>query len=166
MAHVVETSSLSTLLIPQRLSAEGIRVFVPTYTRKTHHTRRGEVKTYSLYGRYVFAWFDASQLRTVLKCKGVVGVLRKAGSIQPSVVDDALVEGIAAVVDPGFLPGEPVRVTCGRLEGLDGLFSRCEDDRVMVMLSMLGRKVEMPFHSSELRRNPNKDMDNRSLKSH
>lgn len=156
MANVVELSTIDTVGLAQRLILDGVRAYAPTYMREIHHARRIERRRCALYGRYIFAWIEEGQLRTVLKTRGVVGVLRKAGSLEPHTLDDAIVEacGLPEVMD--FNIGDSVMIRGGRWDGLTGLFDKREDRRITVMLSMLGQRVPYQFDASQVILNPNK----------
>lgn len=146
MAHVIESSTLEIEAVARRLQGEGWDALAPMYEREVRHARRIEKRRYPLYGRYLFAWFDPQDMGRILRVRGVAGVLRRAGSRLPAVVSDAVVEGIDETVRlPEFEVGDELVVVRGRMEGMRGLFARREEDRVFLLLSLLGKEVEMPF---------------------
>lgn len=155
MANVVELSTVNTEALANRLRSEGIRAYAPTYSAEIRHARRVEIRRLPLYGRYIFAWIEEGQLRSVLKTRGVASVLHKAGSIEPAVVDDRIVElcgYVEAVTD--FNRGDEVMVRGGRWDGLCGLFHKREDRRITIMLSMLGKTVPYEFDASQVIKKP------------
>lgn len=164
MANVVELSTVNTVALADRLIAEGIRAYAPLYNAEIRHARRVEIRRLPLYGRYIFAWIDEGQLRSVLKTRGVVSVLHKAGSIEPAVVDDRIVElcgYVESVTD--FNRGDEVMIRGGRWDGLCGLFDKREDRRITIMLSMLGKTVPYEFDASQVILNPNKARQDAAL---
>lgn len=139
--HVVEVASLQELTVAKRLE---VRTFVPLYVREIRHARRITQRTYPLYSRYIFAWFDSREHREVLMTRGVRGVLHRAGSDLPAIVPERVIAGIRAVTGcADYTLGERLRVSGGRWDGLEGLFASKEEDRVMLLLSMLGRDIEI-----------------------
>lgn len=155
MAYVVEATCLDPMTVASRLDCKS---YVPTYKREIHHSRRVEVRAMPLYGRYFFAWFEIDALRSVLKTKGVVGVLRRAGSLLPAHVDDAFVEGLKNTVhDTAFELGDDIEIRHGSWKGFQGALSAVEEKRVEVLFSMLGRDCRMWLDKKEVSRIPNKD---------
>lgn len=153
MAHVLETSSLDTMLMPARLADVGVRCYVPTYTREVRHARRCESRLMPLYGRYVFAWFPIEEMRLVLKTRGVHSVLRRAGNDLPAVVSDAVIDTIKCTTNVDeFLLNDKLQVIAGRWKGLNGLFGKREADRITVLFSILGQQQAFDFHVSQVMR--------------
>lgn len=153
MAHVVECGSLDVLGLARRLEC---KTYVPVYSREIRHARRVEVRAMPLYGRYFFAWFDRTELRSVLRVRGVVGVLRKAGSIHPAEVPDAFVEGLRnTIIETDFELGDDVEISHGSWKGFRGALSGVEEQRVKVMFSMLGRECGIWIDKHEVSRIPN-----------
>lgn len=152
MAHVVECGSLDVVGLASRLPCKS---YVPTYSREIRHARRVEVRAMPLYGRYFFAWFKSSELRSVLRVRGVTGVLRSAGSIHPAIVDDAFVEGLRnTVIETDLELGDDVEIQHGSWKGFKGALSNVEDQRVKVMFSMLGRQCGFWIDKHEVSRIP------------
>lgn len=161
MAHVVECGSLDVVGLARRIEC---KTYVPTYSREIRHARHVEVRAMPLYGRYFFAWFDISALRNVLRTRGVVGVLRRAGSIHPAVVDDAFVEGLRnTVIETDFELGDDVEISHGSWKGFRGALSNVEEQRVKVMFSMLGRECGFWIDKREVSRIPNDENRNGPL---
>jgi transcription antitermination factor NusG len=155
MACVVESTSLDVEAVARRLPCLS---YVPTYSREIRHARRVETRAFPLYGRYFFAWFEPQQIRSVLRTRGVVGVLRRAGSILPAVVDDAFVEGLkSTVISTDFELGDDIEIKQGSWKGFRGALGAIEEERVAVMFSLLGRRVEMWVDKRDVSRLPNKD---------
>jgi hypothetical protein len=111
------------------------------------------MRTFPLFSRYFFAWIYPEDVGKIKRVKGVVDVLRRAGSTEPAYVPEAALELLDyPIVD--FNCGDHLMVVRGQWEGLQGLFLRREEDRVFFLISMLGRKVEhsVPaFHVSKIR---------------
>lgn len=154
-ARVVVVQSLLGPVAERKLNGRGIRCLCPMYSREVRHARRVEIKSYPLYSRYMFAWAHDEQLREILAVRECVDVLRKIGqprelAIVPQAVIDAL--SYEPVLN-NLEPGDRVSVRHGKWEGLSGLYSRSEQERVFLLFHMLGKQVEMPFHYSEVSKN-------------
>lgn len=151
-ARVVVVQSLCGPLVERKLLARDIRALCPMYSREVRHARRTEVKSYPLYSRYMFAWVEDEDLRSVLSVRECVDVLRKAGDQRAlAVVPDHVIAALdyRAETRP-FEEGEELVIRHGRWEGLHGLYSHSEEERVVLLFRLLGREVRMPFHRSEV----------------
>jgi transcription antitermination factor NusG len=88
---------------------------------------------------YVFTKICVSERGRVISVPGVVRILSFNGL--PARLDEAEIENIrlcdrrGALMEsrPLFRVGERVRVKAGVLEGLEGLVSRCKDDRRLIV---------------------------------
>lgn len=152
-ARVVVTQALGGPAAERKLRARGIKALCPMYSREVRHARRTELKSYPLYSRYMFAWLEDDQLREVLSIRECFNVLRKAGSPRElAIVPDRVIEALdyCGIENRPFAVGEELIVKHGNWEGVCGLFSRDEDERVFLLFKMLGREVEIPFHRHEV----------------
>ncbi|MEZ5440746.1 MAG: transcription termination/antitermination NusG family protein [Lysobacterales bacterium] len=140
-----------------RLRQQGFTCLYPRLRRSVRSARGMQIRTESLFPRYVFiqADPDVESLAPVRSTRGVAGLVR-FGSI-PAIVPDRVIEHIKSRIElesgcvqlaaPDLVPGARVRVTQGPLEGVEGIFtahSGC--DRVRVLLSLMGseREVVLP----------------------
>lgn len=152
-ARVVVTHSLAGPRVEKRLLDRGIRALCPMYSREVRHARRTEVKQYPLYSRYMFAWVHDDQLREVLSVNETVDVLRRAGNSKSlAIVPDAIIRALTLPDDvTEFKEGDEVTVAHGQWQGLNGLFSKRESDRVTILFSMLGHRVPYDLHYTQIR---------------
>lgn len=144
-ARVVVTQTLSGAAVASRLEDRGIRTFIPTYTREVTHARRTVVKTYPLFSRYLFAWLPDDGLRTALSVRGCVDVLRRAGSTRMAIVSDAVLASLGEPVAEAVHVGDTVRVLRGQWKDLRGTVDAIENARVVLLYSMLGAQMKLPF---------------------
>jgi transcriptional antiterminator RfaH len=142
-AAVIATSVVDTRPVGDRLVSAGYRIFIPTYVREIRHARRVELRVLPLFSRYLFCWMHSSDVGNVRRVRGVADVLRRAGSLEPAFLPQAALDCLLTVSDADLKLGEMLRVCRGRWDGLQGLFMRREEERVILMISMLGKDVEL-----------------------
>jgi transcription antitermination factor NusG len=96
----------------------------------------------------VFTRIDLIDRSKVLAIPGVIRMLSSNG--MPAPIDDSEIEAISLCMERGvtlepypFLEvGERVRVRSGVLEGLEGVISRCKNDRRLVVpISLINQSV-------------------------
>jgi transcriptional antiterminator RfaH len=134
------------------LARQGFEAYLPLYSKKRRHARRTDYVPAPLFPRYLFVNMDteASRWRSIRSTYGVVHLVCHGDS--PIALPDGVVETLKARTDEkGFVqmdlplpfkPGEKVEVLDGPLKNLTGIFQSLSDDqRVIVLLEMLGRPV-------------------------
>jgi transcriptional antiterminator RfaH len=141
------------------LARQGYRVYLPRYRTTIRHARRREPVSRPLFPRYLFAGFDlaAMRWRPILSTFGVSGIVR-AGD-EPVPVPDPLVTALRLQEAAGLFDrmtgtrapriGELVRVTAGAFQEMVGRLIELRDqDRVVVLLELLGREVRAQLASA------------------
>ena len=113
-----------------------------------------------LFPGYLFARFDLqARYRAVKFARGVLNIVEFG--LQPAEVEDATIEaikerledGYARIMEPSFHEGQVVRIAAGPLAGLEAVFVRAmkKQQRVCVLLNMLGRHTEMTLTRDQIR---------------
>jgi Transcription antiterminator len=138
----------------------GVEVFAPRI-RVRRSTRSGLVSALAeaLFPGYLFARFDyPRQLRHVVSTSGVTGIV--AFGAQPPVVADGVIEFLRAQIrraeeesgEPVFGEGAWVRIVGGCFRDIEGrvLSSDSRTERVRVLLSLLGRDVQVSVLAQQL----------------
>ena len=136
------------------LRHQGFGVYLPRYMAQRCHARRRDWVEKPLFPRYLFVHLDLEQdrWRAVYSTVGVRTLL-SAGE-RPIVVPTEVVEEIRAREDSrgfvslgggrAFRRGDRVRITEGPFLDITGLFEcRNDDDRVIILLELLGRQVKV-----------------------
>ncbi len=109
----------------------GIETFCPLLRERKCIRRRQQTKVSPLFPGYMFARFIIEEsYRAVIYARGVKSIVRFGHD--PAVVDDALIEGLKARLDEGYVtiptasfrPGQIVRIANGALNGLEAVFER------------------------------------------
>jgi transcriptional antiterminator RfaH len=159
--YVVQTHQHAELKASANLSRQGYGVFLPRYLKRRRHARRVETVAAPLFPRYVFVAVDraAQQWRCIQSTFGVTRLVCIGD--QPAAVPVGVVEDLQQRQDesgfvqlslpPSFAAGDRVRV-------LDGVFTTClgvyekmtENERVAVLLDLLGRKVRVVLDAESI----------------
>jgi transcriptional antiterminator RfaH len=142
----------------EHLQRQGYLAYLPRYRTRVSHARRRLTVQRPLFPRYLFAGVDRASIRwrPILSTVGVADVVR-AGD-EPAAVPPEIVTVIRRQEEAGFfdrigspeaLPiGQRVRVTAGALEDMVGKLVELRDnDRVVVLLELLGRAVRAQLHA-------------------
>jgi len=138
----------------------GFEVYLPRYRRDRRHARKIELVAYPLFPRYLFVHADAAMqpLRAIASARGVIDLVRM-GSEPSSVGNDVIeairqreqADGFIRLARPSFEPGATVQVRSGPMADLVGVFaSGSDEERVLILLSLLGRQVKVMVKASDL----------------
>jgi transcriptional antiterminator RfaH len=141
------------------LLRQGYSAYLPRCRIVISHARRRQSVLRPLFPRYLFAGVDRASMRwrPILSTRGVSGVVR-AGD-EPVPVPAGLVAALRAqeaaglfnriAARPALKVGELVRVTVGAFQEMVGqLIEMRDQDRVVVLLELLGRKVRAQLESA------------------
>ncbi len=156
---VVHTRANGEDAAAQHLARQGFGVYLPRYSKLWRHARRTERVTRPLFPRYLFVALDLAVdgWRAVRSTIGVTDIIRRGEAPVP--VPSGVVEAIQAREDENgcfALPsrlkaGEPVRLLDGAFASLVGLCEgMADDERVVVLLELLGRKVRVRLAAESL----------------
>jgi transcriptional antiterminator RfaH len=153
--YVVHTQSGAEAMAQGHLERQGFEAYLPRYRKTRRHARRTTEIRAPLFPRYLFVRFDIARTRwrsingtygvDQLVCMGV----RPSPAPRGVVADIKARENAAGVIElpaqPAFHEGEVLRVTAGPLADQTGVFA-CMDEqqRVVLLLTMLGREMEVP----------------------
>lgn len=132
----------------KQLESNSIEAFLPVFiTENRWKDRRVQIQN-PLFPGYVFTRINLSERTRVLAVPGVIRMLSFNGI--PAPIDDSEIEAVRICIERGaalepypFLEiGDRVRVRSGVLEGLEGLISRCKDERrLIVPISLINQSV-------------------------
>lgn len=161
----ISDSAASWRVVHAELQAEHIAFnsiqesgFVAFFPRILSATKGHAARILPLFPRYLFVSFnDADPWGKILRCRGVARLITFLPG-QPARVPDAEIVRLMAlgragdgVIDdrapkfPRLMSGDSVEVLDGAFAGWKGIVERSRDERVRVLLEMLGgpRGVEM-----------------------
>jgi transcriptional antiterminator RfaH len=134
------------------LENQNIITYLPLYRRPVRHARRVAIALRPLFPGYLFVHLDPEVCRW-RSINGTVGVRQiLTDGLVPLPLPDRVIDEIKARQDETgavklratFKPGQTVRLVQGALANIDALFEEIRDeDRVILLVSLLGRKVRM-----------------------
>lgn len=151
--YLIHTKPAAEALALTNLARQHYRVYLPRVVQSVRRAGRRYERVGPLFPRYLFLHLNAGQqaFAPVASTIGVRGVVRFGARY--TVVPDQVVRDLQARADPKTglhrlscaaapKPGASVRICCGPFDGLEGIFEReAGADRVVVLLSLLGRKA-------------------------
>ncbi len=156
--YAVHTRPRDETKAVQHLLRQGYSAYLPCYRKRISHARRHQMVLRPLFPRYLFAGIDRASMRwrPILSTVGVADIIR-AGD-EPAPVPSEIVTAIRErekaggfdQLDPSksLRLGDLVRVTAGALEDMVGRLVELRDqDRVVVLLELLGRVVRAQLHA-------------------
>ena len=152
--YVVYTHANAEAKALGNLVRQGFNAYLPRCAKHRRHAGQVELVYRPLFPRYLFVWLDVlhSSWRPVLSTIGVRDLVRRGDSPAP-VPEGVIAEIRRREADGSFGPlgalraldaGQAVRVTTGVFAELVGRFvSMTENERVYVLLDLLGRQVRI-----------------------
>lgn len=158
--YVAHTHVRAEAKAHMNLERQGFSAYLPRFIKTRRHARRIERFVAPLFPRYVFVEADLmrDQWRCLYSTIGVRHVVSRGGEPAP-VPDEAIAEirnredkdgYVALGSGVPFRRGDSVRIVDGAFVDMVGLFdSVSEQERVFVLLSLLGRQVRvaLPLHA-------------------
>ena len=163
--YCVYTQARLELWAQSNLWERGFDVYLPKVYNRRRHARRVDFVTRPLFPRYLFVRADLEHqgLRAIGSAKGVIDILRCGSRTAPTPVRESIIEEIRSHEDPegyvrldeisGLNQGDRVRIVAGALCDQVGLFEKIGDDqRVVILLNLLGRSVRARITASDLER--------------
>lgn len=155
---VVNTHPHKETTAERHLLEQGYRVFLPSFMRSRRHARRVDMVRKALFPGYLFVQLDIgrSAFSPINSTIGVRRLVTRGSS--PAPAPDALVSALieradeqGVLSDPTLRPGQRVRFVRGPFSDIIGtLYALAENDRVVVLLNMLGRDLKKTVDRCEL----------------
>jgi len=158
--YVCQTKPRQESLAVRKLEEQGYAVFLPKLTswqkKKDHWCGTEKV----MFPRYAFVRCASRKqsISPIRSTPGVTGLVSFGNS--PATLDQHLLEAIRAIADKQAHPpleqslpfkiGETVAVADGPLKGLSGIVSGIASERVVVMLTLLGREKPIALPADHL----------------
>lgn len=149
---VVQTQPRSEAKAQFHLDRQGIETYLPQILMRRRHARKVEVVRAPLFPRYLFV-SQRSAMRCWRSIRSTFGVsqLVCTGDM-PAVISQRIVDDLRGREEGGivklglrsFKPGDKVRFLEGSFADAIGIYEGMRDEeRVSVLLDMLGRKVRV-----------------------
>lgn len=150
---VIQTQPHAEAKAKRHLNNQNFTIYLPVYQRRVRHARRNKLVLRPLFPSYLFVQLDP-ELHRWRSVNGTIGVRRiLTEGDRPRCVPDHIIAEIFSRQDetgaiklaaPVFMPGQAVRLMTGPLAEVAAMFEETRDDnRVVLLLSLLGRKVRV-----------------------
>jgi transcriptional antiterminator RfaH len=140
----------------EHLCRQGFEVYLPRYLKRRSHARLVTTIKAPLFPRYLFVSADSAinKWRSIGATIGVSQLVSfggRPGSVAPSIIEFLRSQEQAGVVTlprRTFRPGDKIRIMDGAFSDCLGLFEEMrEEERVCVLLDLLGRKVRVVLNN-------------------
>ena len=151
--YVAQTQINAEARARQHLINQGFEVFLPVYARRRRHARKVDTVLRPLFPRYLFVRLDLEKdrWRSVNGTVGITHLITQGDSPVPvpqpvmaELMARADPEGVVTLAQPELRPGDQVRLEEGPFSEFVGVFEAIsEDDRVMILLNLMGRQVRV-----------------------
>lgn len=144
MPCVVYTKPREEQRARDNLERQGFKVFLP-------FCRVGKSDPKPLFPRYVFVWTEGLNWGTIRNTRGICYIIKndnKPVEIPGSVImeiQSRMKDGVIKLDEPPareFKENQKIRIIAGRYAEMDGLFVSREKDRIIALVSMMGRMVK------------------------
>jgi transcription antitermination factor NusG len=144
--------------VAQQLMGKGIEVFVPLLRERHSWSDRQKVVTIPLFSGYAFVHLDGSlKMRSeVLQTAGFMGFVNfrgTAAAISPKQIEDLrllLQQEVPFSLYPFAQAGRRVRVVGGCLNGVEGVLSHCNRNKLVLSIDSVQRSLEVEIQGYEL----------------
>lgn len=158
--YVVRTKLRQEDTALRNLLNQGYEAWLPMHTAWGRRAGRWQVVRTPLFPRYAFARPGRAEqgIAPIRSTFGVLGLVRfgeQHATLAQSIVDELhavearLAQSVIGVEVP-FQPGAAVCILSGPFAGLQGIVSRTADERVAVLLQLMGREQSIQFHYTAL----------------
>jgi len=140
------------------LSTKGMRVFLPLRKETRVWCDREKEVSVPLFPGYAFVRSDRSLARRllILQTAGVMGFVSFAGtaaSVPQKQIDDlglVLAQAVPFSLYPFVKVGQKVRIRGGCLDGLEGLLTQREKDKLVISIESIQRSLAIEVRGYEL----------------
>ena len=159
--YAVNTKSREEFKALFNLKSQGFNTYLPRYKKTRRHARRIDTVHLPLFPKYLFVEFDMD-MQNWSCINSTIGVskLVKFGSL-PSPIPKGFVNEIQKREDANGMvsldrylkikKGDRITVVSGAFRDFSGVFEcQSDDERVAVLLNLMGRDVRVNLSSSAL----------------
>ena len=158
--YVARTKSRREALAARKLREQGYEVYLPMlvrWTRKRGVWRRDEEVMFPRYG-FVRRGRPGQSIAPIRSTPGVAGLV--VFGDRPATLSATIVQALRAIADQDasargpqpspFKAGDAVAIADGPFAGLTGIVSRVAEQRVVVLLTLLGRETPVAFPHDQI----------------
>jgi transcriptional antiterminator RfaH len=159
--YVVQTHPHAEAKAEGHLGRQGFSTYLPRYLKRRRHARKTETVVAPLFPRYAFVAINLAtqRWRSIFSTVGVSRLVCQGD--YPVPVSDGVVDALRQREDASgiirlparsmFKPGQAVQVVDGVFATCLGLFeSMSDDERVLILLDLLGRRVRVTLNADSI----------------
>jgi transcription antitermination factor NusG len=152
------TRSRHEAFVREQLAGKGYQVFLPTITRWSRWKDRKKRIDWPLFPGYCFARVNATEMRPVLTCSGVVSFVSFEG--RPAPIPEHEIESVRTLVEsdlrfdpcPLVTEGDLVEVTRGPLRTVVGrLVRKGSHARLVISVGIISQGVTVEVDAADVR---------------
>jgi transcriptional antiterminator RfaH len=156
--YVCHTKPRQEALASQHLLAQGYETYLPELSRWVRHARGWQRSASALFPRYLFVR-PAGPGQSISPVRSTAGVSRLVSFGQQlaqlpdqhlHALRQVVADAAAALPEQPFQAGMAVAFVSGPLKGLQGLVSNVADERVVVLLTLLGQQQRVATTPADL----------------
>lgn len=157
--YAVWTRSRHEKTVHEQLARKEIEAFLPTIRRWSRWKDRKKLIDWPLFPGYCFVRFDPDNLLPILKCSGVVNIVRV--NDEPAPIPEWEIESIRTLVQselqydpcPFIKEGMMVGVIHGPLRGVIGrLVRKGSHARLVLSVDLIGKAVSVVVDAADVRK--------------
>jgi len=146
----VRTKPRAEKVLARFCQSHGLRYYLPLQRQIRRYQRQTVERFLPMFAGYIFVCIDEAELQILQRSNKVATILRVDALQQQGLIAELQeihrLEQLQATaqlqVMPELVPGKPVRVAHGPLQGLNGVIMRRQNQlRVCVNVEMLGQSV-------------------------
>jgi transcription antitermination factor NusG len=151
--NALRTRSRQEKVVEGYLGLRNVEVFLPKTTQLRQWKRRRASVEVPLFSGYVFVKPKPEQLHILNFIPGSCGMVMDRN--RPSIIREKEMEAIKIIVGASIpmdlhanlIPGIPVKVLSGPLQGIEGVLVRLRDqNRLVINAEMLGQAVSVEIN--------------------
>jgi transcription antitermination factor NusG len=144
--------------VAAQLREKGCEIYLPLRAERHSWSDRQKTVTIPLFPGYAFVEIEwsAAARRRVLETAGLIGFVSFGKIVAPvprqqiEYLQILLKEDAAFSVHPFVKTGQRVRVRGGSLDGLEGIFLKCDQEKLIVSIETIQRSLAIEIRGYEL----------------
>jgi len=159
--YAIHTKAKQELRASCNLEAWGVGTFAPCIKQRRYNPYSGKIEHViePLFKNYIFARFKSAMVSKIRFTRGVRNVVGFAGVAIP--IEEEIICLIQSRMEHGFVEldadlkrGDELRVQCGALEGLRGIFDRRtrNSNRVLMLLKAVSYQAYAEVEELQVRK--------------
>lgn len=158
--YVIHSKARQESIAQENLQRQGFRTFLPKLARHKRLRGKKTLVIEPMFPRYLFVYFQPGR-DNIASIKYTCGVSHLVSfgmefatiseEIVQGLINDADQQGVFTLQESEMQPGDHLRVLTGPFAGLTGkLDQMTADERVILLMNILGQERQITFHADQL----------------